>query len=185
MLLWKKQGTATHTVAALIVRGTGMLGALAQGVECLNKHAQCVSLGIQVVEEQHVRVNGVRRKVVIQGCKWKKDSVIVIFGYLMVWSFDNLSAYSSTSFVLWTVCLKILSTSIVSVTTAIYINVLSIGSVATKTMFFFVAISFFFFAKCFLLLTPLQFPVCVILFKDFSCSLHVVHLSTFHRWSRG
>ena len=72
MLLLKKQGTATHTVAALIVRGTGMLGARARDVECPNKRAQCVSLGIQVVEEQHVRANEVRREVVIQGCKLKK-----------------------------------------------------------------------------------------------------------------
>ena len=69
MLLSKKQGTATHTVAALIVRGTGMLGAGARDVECPNKRAQCVSLGIQVVEEQHVRAKEVSREVVIQGCK--------------------------------------------------------------------------------------------------------------------
>ena len=46
-----------------------MLGAHARGVECPNKRAQCVSIGIQVVEEQRVRANEVRREVVIQGCK--------------------------------------------------------------------------------------------------------------------
>ena len=47
----------------------GMLGAGVGGVECPNKRARCVSLGIQVVEEQHVRANEVRREVVTQGCK--------------------------------------------------------------------------------------------------------------------
>ena len=73
---------AVGTVS-LIVRGTGMLGARARDVDCPNKRAQCVSLGIQVVEEQHVRANEVRREVVIQGCKCKKEGVIVIVGYLM------------------------------------------------------------------------------------------------------
>ena len=46
-----------------------MLGAGALGVEFPNKRAQCVSFGIQVLGEQHVRANEVRREVVVQGCK--------------------------------------------------------------------------------------------------------------------
>lgn len=86
-------------------------------------------------------------------------------------SFVNLSAYSSRSFVPSTVCLKILSTSIVSVTSAIYINVQSTGFVATQTMFIYLFCCrfFFFLAKCFLRLTPLQSPVSDP-FKDFCCS---------------
>ena len=97
-LLRKKQGTATHTVAALIVRGTGMLGARARDVECPNKRAQCVSLGIQVVEEHRVRANEVRREVVIQGCKYKRKrySNSWLFNGEFPW-FCYLSAYSSTS----------------------------------------------------------------------------------------
>ena len=45
------------------------------------------------------------------------------------------------------------------------------GSVATKTMFIYfsgaISFSFFFCAKCFLLLTPLQFQFLQILFKNF------------------
>ena len=82
----------------------------------------------------------------------KKESVKVV-GFFFKWrysSFVNLSAYSSTSFVLSTVCLKILSTSIVSVTSAIYINVQSTGFVATQTMFIYLfCCRFFFFGKMF------------------------------------
>jgi len=69
MLFCMKQSTATDTVALFIVRGAGILGAGARDVEFPNKRAQCVSFGIQVFREQHVRANEVRREVVVQGCK--------------------------------------------------------------------------------------------------------------------